>query len=193
MFAYSNVHTTIHRNHWTLVLCVCTLCLGRHCDNIWVVPLGEMCFTEHISPVWIFLLPSLFTFMRPSGWALYLIYHCITQYLLHPHIQLCPYIAYHSSYIPIKETWSWKFWNKLVEYVSCDFCTHCIQVATALLVASSTVTFWIPWQTLHTPARTQASFKAMGCSYNCMLLTYGWFQLTHVTWWPHTGHLQQGS
>ena len=26
-----------------------------------------------------------------------------------------------------KETWSWtNFWNKLVEYVSGDFCTHCI-------------------------------------------------------------------
>ena len=33
------------------------------------------------------------------------------------------------------------------------------QVATALLVAGSTLTFWIPWQTL---APTQALFKALG-------------------------------
>jgi len=31
---------------------------------------------------------------------------------------------------------------------------------------------------------SQASFKALGCSYNCKRLTYGSFQLTHVTWWP---------
>ena len=29
--------------------------------------------------------------------------------------------------------------------------------------------------------RTQASFKALGCSYNCKRLTYGSFQLTHMS------------
>jgi len=52
-------------------------------------------------------------------------------------------------------------------------------VATALLVAGSTLTFWIHWQT--PPAGTQASFKALGCSYNCRQLTYGSFQLTHMS------------
>jgi len=33
-------------------------------------------------------------------------------------------------------------------------------MATALLVAGSTLTFWIPWQIcLHPPAHTQASLK----------------------------------
>ena len=34
---------------------------------------------------------------------------------------------------------------------------------------------------LHPPARTQASFKALGCSYNCRQLTCGSFQLTHMS------------
>ena len=34
---------------------------------------------------------------------------------------------------------------------------------------------------LHPLARTQASFKALGCSYNCRRLTYGSFQLTHMS------------
>jgi len=46
------------------------------------------------------------------------------------------------------------------------------QVATALLVAGSTLSFCI------------LSFKVLGCSYNCMRLTYGSLKLTHVTWWP---------
>jgi len=45
-------------------------------------------------------------------------------------------------------------------------------VATALLVAGSTLTFWIPCRLgLHSRTRTQASFKALGCS----------FQLTHMS------------
>jgi len=44
-------------------------------------------------------------------------------------------------------------------------------MATALLVAGTTLTFWIPGRLrLHPPARTQASFKALGCSYNCRWL-----------------------
>ena len=51
------------------------------------------------------------------------------------------------------------------------FCFFFFQVATALLVAGSTLTFWIPCRlSLHSPTRTQASFKALGCS----------FQLTHM-------------
>ena len=33
---------------------------------------------------------------------------------------------------------------------------------------------------LHPPAHIQASFKALGCSYNCMRLTCASFQLTHM-------------
>ena len=55
-------------------------------------------------------------------------------------------------------------------------------MATALLVAGSTLTFWIPWQTsLHPPAHTQASLKLLGCSYNCMQLMWGSFQLKHMS------------
>ena len=47
-----------------------------------------------------------------------------------------------------------------------------LQVATALLVAGSTLTFWIPCRLgLHSRTCTQASFKALGCS----------FQLTHMS------------
>ena len=79
------------------------------------------------------------------------------------------------------------------------------QVATALLVAGSTLSFWILH--LHPPART----PAIGCSYNCMRLTYGSFQLTHMSrddhavlmielWWPklrwtllqHSQHCHKG-
>jgi len=56
-------------------------------------------------------------------------------------------------------------------------------VATAHLVAGSALTFWIYLDRLrlHSPAHTQASFKALGCSYNCMRLTCGSFQLTHMS------------
>jgi len=56
-------------------------------------------------------------------------------------------------------------------------------VATALLVAGSTLTFWIYLGRLrlHPPAHTQASLKALGCLYNCMRLTCGSFQLTHMS------------
>ena len=48
------------------------------------------------------------------------------------------------------------------------------RVATTLLVAGSTLIFWIPGQTPF----------ASTSSYNCRRLTYSLFQLTHVTWWP---------
>ena len=54
-----------------------------------------------------------------------------------------------------------------------------LQVATALLVGGSTLAFWIPPRLrLHPPARTQASFKALGCSYNCRRLTCGSFHMS---------------
>ena len=63
------------------------------------------------------------------------------------------------------------------------------QVATALLVAGSTLTFWIPWQTPFAStsrAHIQASsFRALGCSYNCRWLTCGWFHLTHMSSGDH--------
>jgi len=52
-------------------------------------------------------------------------------------------------------------------------------VATALLVAGSTLTFWI------LPFATTSSYssvvKALGCSCNCRRLAYGSFQLTHTS------------
>ena len=63
-------------------------------------------------------------------------------------------------------------------------------MATALLVAGSTLTFWIPWQTSFAPpARAQASFKEPSCSYNCRRLTCGSFQLTHMSRDDHTVQL----
>jgi len=56
------------------------------------------------------------------------------------------------------------------------------QVATALLVAGSTLNFgYLDRLLLHPPAHIQASFKALGCLHNCMQLTCGSFQLTHIT------------
>jgi len=52
-------------------------------------------------------------------------------------------------------------------------------VATALLVAGSTLTFG--YLRLHPPARSQASFKALGYSNSCRQLTDGSFQLTHMS------------
>ena len=60
-------------------------------------------------------------------------------------------------------------------------CFILFQVLTALLVAGSTLTFCTPGLIcLHPPTRTQASFKAPGCSYNCKPLTCDSFQLTHM-------------
>jgi len=39
---------------------------------------------------------------------------------------------------------------------------------------------------LHPPAHTQASFKALGCIYNCRRLTCGLFELTHMSCDDHT-------
>jgi len=62
-------------------------------------------------------------------------------------------------------------------------------VATTLLVAGSTLTVWILWRLhLHPPARTQASFKVLGCPYNCKRLTDGSFQLMHMS---HDDHAVQ--
>ena len=52
-------------------------------------------------------------------------------------------------------------------------------MATALLVAGSTLTLWIP------PFASTSSYssvvKAPGCSCNCRRLAYGSFQLTHMS------------
>jgi len=62
-------------------------------------------------------------------------------------------------------------------YVEYIYIVH--QVATALLVAGSTPTFWIP------PFVSTSSYssvvQALGCSHNCRRLTYGSFQLTHMS------------
>ena len=52
-------------------------------------------------------------------------------------------------------------------------------MATALLVTGSTPNFG--YFSLYPPARTQASLKGLGCSYNCRQLTYSLFQLTHMS------------
>ena len=52
-------------------------------------------------------------------------------------------------------------------------------MATALLVADSIPTFWIP-QFVSTSSYSSV-VQAIGCSHNCMRLTYGSFQLTHMS------------
>ena len=52
-------------------------------------------------------------------------------------------------------------------------------MATALLVAGSTPTFWIP-QFVSTSSYSSV-VEALGCSHNCKRLTYGSFQLTHMS------------
>jgi len=54
-------------------------------------------------------------------------------------------------------------------------------VATTLLVAGSTPTFWIP-QLVSTSSYSSV-VQPLGCLHNYRRLTYGLFQLTHVTWW----------
>ena len=57
-------------------------------------------------------------------------------------------------------------------------------MATALLVAGSTLTFWIP------PfASTSSCSKEPGCLYNFMRLAYGSFQLTHMSRHDHAVQL----
>ena len=48
-------------------------------------------------------------------------------------------------------------------------------MATTLLVAGSTLTFWIP------PFASTSSFKVLGCLCNCRQLAYSSFQLTHMS------------
>ena len=45
---------------------------------------------------------------------------------------------------------------------------------------------------LHPPAHTQLSFKALGCSYNCMRLTCGSFELTHMSLDDHAAKMHEG-
>ena len=52
-------------------------------------------------------------------------------------------------------------------------------MATSLLVAGSTPTFWIP-QFVFTSSYSSV-VQALGCSHNCRRLTYGSFQLTHMS------------
>jgi len=60
-----------------------------------------------------------------------------------------------------------------------------LQVATALLVAGPTLTFWIPgWTVCIYQLVLKWCSKAIGCLYNCRWLADGLFQLTHVIWWP---------
>ena len=73
-----------------------------------------------------------------------------------------------------------KFVEGMLDSPFTAFYVYSAQVATALLVAGSTLTFWIPWQTpFASTSRTQASFKVLGCSYNFSQLTCGSFQLCH--------------
>jgi len=69
----------------------------------------------------------------------------------------------------------------------------CYQVATTLLVAGSTLTFWIPWQTQCASTSSYSSVvqsaTSLGCSYNCKRLTCGSFQLTHMSCDDHAVQL----
>ena len=64
-------------------------------------------------------------------------------------------------------SWKAKFTNFILVLV--------VQVATTLLVAGSTLTFWIP------PFASTSSFKVLGCLCNCRQLAYSSFQLTHMS------------
>ena len=59
-------------------------------------------------------------------------------------------------------------------------------MATALLVAGSTPTFWIPH--FISTSSYWSIVQALGCSHNCRRLTYGSFQLTHMS---HDDHAVQ--
>ena len=61
-------------------------------------------------------------------------------------------------------------------------------MATAFLVAGSTPTFWIP-QFVSTSSYSSV-VQALCCSHNCRQLTYGSFQLTHIS---HDDHAVQSS
>ena len=69
------------------------------------------------------------------------------------------------------EWWTWQGKEKNI---------YIYQVATALLVAGPTLTFWIPWQTLFVYIY-QLVLKSLGCSSNCRRLAYDSFQLTHIS------------
>jgi len=60
-------------------------------------------------------------------------------------------------------------------------------VATTLLVAGSTPTFWIP-QFVSTSLYSSV-VQVLGCSHNCRRLTYGLFQLTHMSCDDHAVQL----
>ena len=60
-------------------------------------------------------------------------------------------------------------------------------MATALLVAGSTLTFWIP--PFASTSWYSSVVKALGCSCNCRRLAYGSFQLTHMTREDHAVQL----
>jgi len=61
-------------------------------------------------------------------------------------------------------------------------------ISTALLIAGSTLPFWIPLFA-STSSYCKCRSKALGCSYNCRQLTYGSFQLTHMSRDYHTVQL----
>jgi len=77
--------------------------------------------------------------------------------------------------------------NLLDTWIRNGTCMHlyCInaQVATTLLVAGSTLAFWIPWRTpfVSTSSYSSVVQSVLGCSYNCRRLTCGLFQLTHMS------------
>jgi len=91
------------------------------------------------------------------------------------------------------------FWRLIsVPFLRFENCLYYLQVATALLVVGSTLTFWIP--PFASTSRTQASFKVLGYSYHCRRLTDGSFQLStfHVmstlfNWSSHGGQNKDGT
>ena len=71
--------------------------------------------------------------------------------------------------------------SSVVLVQSSEFCFSFsfLQFVTALLVAGSTPTFWIP-QFVSTSSYLSV-VQALGCSHSCRRLTYGLFQLTHMS------------
>ena len=66
-------------------------------------------------------------------------------------------------------------------------------MATTLLVAGSTLTFWIPSQTPFASTSSYSSVVVQSARLSwppCRRLNYGSFQLTHVTWRPRCSIVQ---
>jgi len=91
-----------------------------------------------------------------------------------------------SLFAPDRITKGLHKWKKQAESMNANFnyyYHYYCYYYTALLVAGSTLTFWIPRRTpfASTSSYSSAVQSALGCSRNCWRLTRGLFHITHVT------------